>query len=234
MLTVRDLDAGYGSLQALWGVSLEVKAGEIVAVIGANGAGKTTLLRSITGLLSSSRGEVVFEEEVISRLPPNRIVGRGIALVPEGRKIFPYMTVRENLEMGAYVPQARANLAARMDEVTGLFPRLRERARQPAGTLSGGEQQMLAIGRALMSRPRVLLLDEPSLGLAPLVVKEIFRIVQAINRQGTTILLVEQNVRQALEVAERAYVLETGRIRLSGAGRELLGSPHVRKAYLGV
>ncbi|MGE5850548.1 MAG: ABC transporter ATP-binding protein, partial [Candidatus Methylomirabilota bacterium] len=153
---------------------------------------------------------------------------------PEGRKIFPYMTVQENLEMGAYLPHARANLAVRMDEVKGLFPRLRERARQLAGTLSGGEQQMLAIGRALMSRPRVLLLDEPSLGLAPLLVKEIFRIVQAINRQGTTILLVEQNVRQALEVAERAYVLETGRIRLSGAGRELLGSPHVRKAYLGL
>lgn len=234
MLTVRDLDAGYGSLQALWGVSLDVKAGEIVAVIGANGAGKTTLLRSITGLLPPLRGEVSFEDEVISRLPPNRIVGRGIALVPEGRKIFPYMTVQENLEMGAYVPQARANLADRMVEVTGLFPRLLERANQPAGTLSGGEQQMLAIGRALMSRPRVLLLDEPSLGLAPLLVKEIFRIVQAINRQGTTILLVEQNVRQALEVAERAYVLETGRIRLSGAGRELLGSPHVRKAYLGL
>lgn len=234
MLTVRDLDAGYGSLQALWGVSLDVKAGEIVAVIGANGAGKTTLLRSITGLLPPLRGEVSFEDEVISRLPPNRIVGRGIALVPEGRKIFPYMTVQENLEMGAYVPQARANLADRMVEVTGLFPRLLERANQPAGTLSGGEQQMLAIGRALMSRPRVLLLDEPSLGLAPLLVKEIFRIVQAINWQGTTILLVEQNVRQALEVAKRAYVLETGRIRLSGAGRELLGSPHVRKAYLGL
>jgi branched-chain amino acid transport system ATP-binding protein len=234
MLTVRDLDAGYGSLQALWGISLDVKAGEVVAVIGANGAGKTTLLRSITGLLSPARGEVRFEGEMISRLPPNRIVARGIALVPEGRKIFPYMTVQENLEMGAYLPQARANLAARMDEMMGLFPRLRERASQPAGTLSGGEQQMLAIGRALMSRPRVLLLDEPSLGLAPLLVKEIFRIIQAINRQGATILLVEQNVRQALEVAERAYVLETGRIRFSGAGRELLGSPHVRKAYLGM
>ena len=234
MLTVRDLDAGYGSLQALWGITLDVKAGEIVAVIGANGAGKTTLLRSITGLLSPSRGEVLFEDEVISRLLPNRIVGRGIALVPEGRKIFPYMTVQENLEMGAYLPQARANFAARMDEVTGLFPRLRERSSQLAGTLSGGEQQMLAIGRALMSRPRVLLLDEPSLGLAPLLVKEIFRIVQAINRQGTTILLVEQNVRHALEIAGRGYVLETGRLVLTGGGRELLGNPHVRKAYLGL
>jgi branched-chain amino acid transport system ATP-binding protein len=234
MLTVRDLDAGYGSLQALWGISLDVKAGEIVAVIGANGAGKSTLLRSITGLLSPARGEVLFEDEVISRLPPNRIVGRGIALVPEGRKIFPFMTVRENLEMGAYLPQARVNFAAHIDEVTGLFPRLRERASQLAGTLSGGEQQMLAIGRALMSRPRVLLLDEPSLGLAPLLVREIFRIVQAINRQGATILLVEQNVRHALEIAQRAYVLETGRLVLSGGGRELLGNPHVRKAYLGL
>jgi branched-chain amino acid transport system ATP-binding protein len=234
MLAVRDLDAGYGSLQALWGITLDVKAGEIVAVIGANGAGKTTLLRSITGLLPPARGEVVFEDEVISRLPPNRIVGRGLALVPEGRKVFPHMTVQENLEMGAYLPGARAKLAAGMAEVTRLFPRLGERSRQLAGTLSGGEQQMLAIGRALMSRPRALLLDEPSLGLAPLLVKEIFRIIQAINRQGTTILLVEQNVRQALEVAGRAYVLETGRIRLSGAGRELLRSPHVRKAYLGL
>jgi branched-chain amino acid transport system ATP-binding protein len=234
MLRVRDLDAGYGSLQALWGISLDVKAGEIVAVIGANGAGKTTLLRSITGLLPPFQGVVSFEDEVISRLPPNRIVGRGIALVPEGRKIFPYMTVQENLEMGAYLPKARVNFAARMDEVTALFPRLRERANQLAGTLSGGEQQMLAIGRALMSCPRVLLLDEPSLGLAPLLVKEIFRIVQAINRQGATILLVEQNVRHALEIAQRAYVLETGRLVLSGGGRELLGNPHVRKAYLGL
>ncbi len=234
MLTVRELDAGYGSLQALWGISLDVKPGEIVAVIGANGAGKTTLLRSITGLLSPTRGEVLFEDEVISRLPPNRIVGRGIALVPEGRKIFPYMTVRENLEMGAYLPQARVNFAAHIDEVTGLFPRLRERASQLAGTLSGGEQQLLAIGRALMSRPRVLLLDEPSLGLAPLLVREIFRIVQAINHQGATILLVEQNVRHSLEIAQRAYVLETGRLVLSGGGRELLGNPHVRKAYLGL
>jgi branched-chain amino acid transport system ATP-binding protein len=234
MLAVRELDAGYGSLQALWGLSLEVGQGEIVAVIGANGAGKTTLLKSIAGLVPPLRGEVRFEDQVISHLPANRVVGRGIALVPEGRKVFPYMTVRENLEMGAYLPPARGALEATLAEVTCLFPRLGERVNQLAGTLSGGEQQMLAIGRALMSRPRLLLLDEPSLGLAPFLVQEIFRIVRAINRQGTTILLVEQNVRQALEIAQRAYVLETGRIGLSGTGRDLLGNPHVRKAYLGL
>ncbi len=234
MLAVRDLDAGYGSLQALWGVTLEVARNEIVAVIGGNGAGKTTLLRSIAGLLPPRGGEVRFEDRVISRLPANRIVGRGVALVPEGRKVFPYMTVRENLEMGAYLPQARSARGASLAEVTRLFPRLGERISQVAGTLSGGEQQMLAIGRALMARPRLLLLDEPSLGLAPLLVQEIFRIVQDINRQGTTILLVEQNVRQALEIAQRVYVLETGRIGLSGTGRDLLGHPYVRQAYLGL
>ncbi len=234
MLAVRDLDAGYGSLQALWGVTLEVRAGEIAAVIGANGAGKTTLLKRIAGLLPHRGGEVRLDGELISSLPAHQVVSRGIALVPEGRKIFPYMAVRENLEMGAYLPRARGALTANLAEVTRLFPRLGERAGQLAGTLSGGEQQMLVIGRALMSRPRVLLLDEPSLGLAPLLVKEIFRIVQGINRQGTTILLVEQNVRHALEIAERAYVLETGRLVLSGGGRELLGNPHVRKAYLGL
>jgi branched-chain amino acid transport system ATP-binding protein len=234
MLSVHELDAGYGSLQALWGISLEVGPAEIVAVIGANGAGKTTLLKSIAGLVRPLRGEVRFEGEVISRRPANQIVGLGIALVPEGRKIFPDMTVRENLEMGAYLPSARETFAIRWAEVTRLFPRLGQRAKQLAGTLSGGEQQMLAIGRALMSRPRMLLLDEPSLGLAPLLVREIFGIVEAINRQGTTILLVEQNVRRALEIAGRAYVLETGRVTLSGPGRELLGNPHVRKAYLGL
>ncbi len=234
MMVVRDLDAGYGSLQALWGVTLELAPNEVVAVIGANGSGKTTLLKTIAGLLCPVRGEVQFGGQVISRLPANQIVSLGIALVPEGRKVFPQMTVRENLEMGAYLPQARRRLKASLDEVTGLFPRLRERASQLAGTLSGGEQQMLAIARALMSHPRLLLLDEPSLGLAPLLVREIFRIVQAINGQGTTILLVEQNVRQALEIAGRAYVLETGRVVLSGAGRELLGHPHVRRAYLGL
>ncbi len=234
MVGVRELEAGYGSLQALWGVTLEVAPNEIVAVIGGNGAGKTTLLKSIAGLLRPLGGEVRFGGQVISHLPPNQIVGLGIALVPEGRKVFPQMTVRENLEMGAYLPQVRKKCEASLNEVTRLFPPLRERAGQVAGTLSGGEQQMLAIGRALMSHPRVLLLDEPSLGLAPLLVREIFRIVQAINRQGTTILLVEQNVRQALEIAGRAYVLETGRVVLSGTGRELLGHPHVRRAYLGL
>ncbi len=234
MVGVRELEAGYGSLQALWGVTLEVAPNEIVAVIGGNGAGKTTLLKSIAGLLRPLGGEVRFGGQVISHLPANQIVSLGIALVPEGRKVFPQMTVRENLEMGAYLPQARGKFEASLDEVTRLFPRLGERAGQVAGTLSGGEQQMLAIGRALMSHPSLLLLDEPSLGLAPLLVREIFRIVQAINRQGTTILLVEQNVRQALEIAGRAYVLETGRVVLSGTGRELLGHPHVRRAYLGL
>jgi branched-chain amino acid transport system ATP-binding protein len=234
MLEISDLDVGYGDLQVLRGVSFTVQEGEIVALVGANGAGKTTTLKTISGLLTPLRGQVRFAGERIDHLPPHEIVARGIVQVPEGRKIFPSLTVLENLELGAYIRRAKQRRAESLAHVFALFPRLRERERQAAGTLSGGEQQMLAIGRALMAQPRLLMLDEPSLGLAPLVVQEIFAIVREIKAHGTTILIVEQNIQHTLRLADRGYVLENGQIVLSGTGAELLQSEHTRRAYLGL
>ena len=234
LLELAGVDVAYGDLPALSGVDLVVEPGETLSVVGANGAGKTTLLRTISGLLRARRGALRFEGEPIDRLACHRIVERGVVHVPEGRKIFGSLTVRENLELGSYTQAAKARRADSLERVFTLFPRLRERAGQAAGTLSGGEQQMLAIGRALMTLPKLLMLDEPSLGLAPLIVKEIFRIIGEINRAGTTVLLVEQNTRQALALSRRGYVLENGRVALSGSGETLLGNEHVRRAYLGL
>ena len=234
LLELAGVDVAYGDLPALRGVDLVVEPGETVSVVGANGAGKTTMLRTISALLRPRRGEVRFEGERIDRLPCHRVVERGVVHVPEGRKIFPSLTVRENLELGSYTRAAKARRAESLDRVLALFPRLRERATQAAGTLSGGEQQMLAIGRALMTLPKLLMLDEPSLGLAPLIVQEIFHTIAEINRAGTTVLLVEQNTRQALALSRRGYVLENGRVVLVGSGAELLGNEHVRRAYLGL
>ena len=234
MLELRDVVCGYGRVTALKGLSLSVGEGELVALIGANGAGKTTTLKAITGLLPLRRGTMALDGERLDGLSPARVVGRGIAHVPEGRQLFPTMTVRENLELGAASRESRTRRAETLDWVLRLFPRLAERTGQLAGTLSGGEQQMCAIGRGLMARPRLLMLDEPSLGLAPVIVKQIFENLAQINREGTTILLVEQNVGRALGLAHRAYVLESGRIALSGTSAQLLASPHVKQAYLGL
>lgn len=231
MLKVEDLNVCYGAIHAVKGVSFQVNRGEIVTLIGANGAGKSTTLRTVSGLLRSKSGSIKFRGENISRLPSHKIVERGLAQVPEGRRIFQQMSVQENLEMGAYTRGAETE--ADLEAVYRRFPRLRERRRQTAGTLSGGEQQMLAIGRALMSRPCLLMLDEPSMGLAPILVEQIFDIIRELHQSGTTILLVEQNAQMALSVADRAYVMETGKISLSGTGRELSESDAVRKAYLG-
>lgn len=233
MLELKNVHVYYGHIHALKGVSMRVEEGEIVTLIGSNGAGKTTTLRTISGLLKPKAGEIWFEGQRIDHLPPHHITAMGIAHCPEGRKIFARLTVLENLEMGAFLRRDRDGIKEDLERVLSLFPHLRERLKQPGGTLSGGEQQMLAIGRALMSRPRILLLDEPSMGLAPILVQQIFRIIREINRQGTTILLVEQNARLALAIARRGYVLETGRIRLEGPAKELLNSPEVRAAYLG-
>ncbi len=232
MLEVRDLHVYYGKIHALKGISLQVAQGEIVALLGNNGAGKTTTLKTISGLLRPRSGEVRLEDRVIHDLPPHAIVARGVAHSPEGRKVFNRLTVTENLEMGAYL-RRDAGVREDMERVFALFSRLKERRLQVAGTLSGGEQQMLAIGRALMARPRILLLDEPSMGLAPILVEQIFETVVDINRQGTTILLVEQNAAIALSVAHRAYVLETGNIALEGGAAELSEHPEVQRAYLG-
>jgi branched-chain amino acid transport system ATP-binding protein len=234
LLRLEALEVGYGALTAVREVSLEVNAGETVALIGSNGAGKTTTLKAITGILPLRRGAVALDGERIDGLSPARVVARGIAHVPEGRQLFPTMTVRENLELGAAGRDARARRADTLEWVFRLFPRLAERTRQLAGTLSGGEQQMCAIGRGLMARPRLLMLDEPSLGLAPVVVKQIFEVLAQINRDGTTILLVEQNVARALGLAHRGYVLENGRIALSGSRDALLASGHIKQAYLGL
>ena len=232
LLEVRDIQVYYGAIHAIKGVSFEVNEGEIVTLIGANGAGKTTTLDTIAGLLRSRGGDIVFHGESIAHKAPHLIVKDGLALVPEGRRVFTQMTVEENLEMGAFT-RANATVEPGLEKVYELFPRLKERRRQVAGTLSGGEQQMLAMGRALMSRPKLLLLDEPSMGLAPLLIKEIFSIIEDINKSGTTVLLVEQNANMALSIANRAYVLETGRITLSGDAKKLAASEDVRKAYLG-
>jgi branched-chain amino acid transport system ATP-binding protein len=232
MLAIRDLSVRYGGIHALQGISLEVPDGKIVTLIGANGAGKSTTLKAVAGLVQSA-GTIEWNGESLAGLGVKDIVERGIVLVPEGRRIFPNLTVDENLRLGAYTRSDKAGIARDRERVFTLFPRLKERARQKGGTLSGGEQQMLAVGRALMASPKLLMMDEPSLGLAPLVVKMIFEIVRAINASGTTVLLVEQNARVALECADSGYVLETGRISLSGSGKELLANDGVRKAYLG-
>ncbi len=232
MLAVNDIHVYYGSIHAVKGVSLEVNEGEIVTLIGANGAGKSTVLNTISGLLHPRGGSVTFMGQDLKGVPPHKLVARGMAQVPEGRRIFLQMTVEENLEMGAYT-QSKASIDGSIEDVYRRFPRLQERRKQIAGTLSGGEQQMLAMGRALMSHPRLLMLDEPSMGLAPILVEQIFDIIRELHAAGTTILLVEQNAQAALSVADRAYVLETGRISLSGTGAELMASDKVREAYLG-
>ena len=232
ILKVENINVYYGAIHAIKGVSFHVDEGEIVTLIGANGAGKSTTLQTISGLLRSRTGSIEFCAENISKLPPHKIVEKGLAQVPEGRRIFLQMSVQENLDMGAYT-QSGAGVGENIERVFEQFPRLKERRRQIAGTLSGGEQQMLAIGRALMSRPKLLMLDEPSMGLAPILVEQIFEIIQSLHKSGTTILLVEQNAQMALSVADRAYVMETGAISLSGTGRELAESDQVKKAYLG-
>ena len=233
MLTVEDINVYYGAIHAIKGISLDVPDGEIVALIGSNGAGKSTTLRTISGLMKPKTGKILYEGNDIAGVPAHKIVCMGLCQVPEGRHVFANMTVLENLELGAYLRKDKDGIAKDMDDVFKKFPRLLERKDQLSGTLSGGEQQMLAMGRALMSRPKLLLLDEPSMGLAPLLVKEIFNIIKEINESGTTVLLVEQNANMALSIADKAYVLETGRITLSGTAKELASSEAVRKAYLG-
>jgi branched-chain amino acid transport system ATP-binding protein len=234
LLELRAVEVAYGDLPALRGVSLSVQAGETLSVVGANGAGKTTMLRAISGLMRPRAGQILLDGLRLDTLPSHAIVEHGVVQVPEGRKIFPSLTVLENLEMGSYISAAKVRRREGLEQVFALFPRLRERRGQAAGTMSGGEQQMLAIGRALMARPRVLMLDEPSLGLAPIIVQEIFRIIGEINQLGTTVLLVEQNTRQALALSRRGYVLENGRVVLEGSGADLLGNEHVKRAYLGM
>jgi branched-chain amino acid transport system ATP-binding protein len=234
MLEVRNVSAGYGSFRALFDVSLEVRPGEAVAVIGPNGAGKTTLLRVISKLIPASSGELRMNGTPLGAVPPDQVVGLGIAHVPENRRLFPRLSVEENLRMGAFAPSARARFRERLEFVYELFPRMRERRAQLAGTLSGGEQQMCAIGRALMSGPRLLLMDEPSAGLAPVIVQQVFRLVERIRAEGYTVLIVEQNVQQVLRVVDRGYLLEVGRIRRSGSAEELLASDELRQSYLGL
>ncbi len=234
MLELKNLHAYYGAIEALKGISLKVKKGEIVTLIGANGSGKTTTLKAISGLIKDLKGEVIFKGESLIPLPPHQIVSRGVSLVPEGRRIFGNLTVKENLLMGAFLEKKKEVVAERMEKVFTVFPRLKERENQLGGTLSGGEQQMLAIGRALMANPEILLLDEPSLGLAPFLVQEIFKVIQEINKMGTTILLVEQNAHLALKISQRAYVLEVGRLVMEGDSAELIKKEEIKKAYLGI
>ena len=233
MLEIRNLSVHYGGIHALQGIDIDVPEGKIVTLIGANGAGKSTTLRSIVGLVKSSGGSVAWNGETLTGLPTKDIVSKGVVLVPEGRRIFPNLTVEENLKLGAYARNDKVGIAADEERIFSLFPRLQERIHQKGGTLSGGEQQMLAVARALMTKPKLLMMDEPSLGLAPLFVKMIFEIIRTINKEGTTVLLIEQNAKAALEIADYGYVLETGRIILQGKGRELLANDGVRKAYLG-
>jgi len=234
MLRVENLNVFYGDMQALWDVNFEVSEGELVTLVGANGAGKTTSLNAISGILQNKTGTIHFKDAPIHQLPPHEIASLGIIQVPEGRKLWPNMTVLENLELGAFLKQNRSMKNENLQRVYSLFPRLKERENQLAGTLSGGEQQMLAIGRALMPQPSILMLDEPSLGLAPILVKDLFQVIRQINEQGVTVLLVEQNLRYALENSTRGYVLETGKVTLYGPSSELLENPHVKKAYLGL
>ena len=233
MLEVKDLEVYYGMIQAIKGISFEVNQGEVIALIGANGAGKTTTLQTITGMLQAKKGHILFEGQDITKVPGHKIVTMGMAHVPEGRHIFSQMTVAENLEMGAFWLKDKSHVNEEMEKVYAQFPRLKERYKQAAGTLSGGEQQMLAIGRAIMSKPKIMLMDEPSMGLSPLLVKEIFEIIKQLNQEGMTILLVEQNAKMALSIAHRAYVLETGKIVLQGKASDMLENDNVRKAYLG-
>ena len=233
MLEIRNLSVHYGGIHALQGIDIDVSEGKIVTLIGANGAGKSTTLRSIVGLVKTSGGSVSWNGDLLTGMATKDIVSKGIVLVPEGRRIFPNLTVGENLQLGAYARRDKAGIKADEEKVFALFPRLKERIRQKGGTLSGGEQQMLAVARALMTKPKLLMMDEPSLGLAPLIVKMIFEIIRAINKEGTTVLLIEQNAKAALEIADYGYVLETGRIILQGKGRDLLADDRVRKAYLG-
>ena len=233
LLKLENVNVNYGGIQAVSDLNLHIEQGELVTLIGANGAGKTTTLRTITGLVKPKSGTLLYQDQDIRKTEVHKFVSQGLVMVPEGRGIFPKLTVLENLDMGAFYRNDKAQIQADIEYVMTLFPRLKERAKQLAGTLSGGEQQMLAMGRALMSRPRLLLLDEPSMGLAPLLVKEIFNIIKEINESGTTVLLVEQNANMALSIADKAYVLETGRIALAGTAQELASSEAVRKAYLG-
>lgn len=235
MLKVDNIDVSYGDVQVLFDVSLDIQSGELVVVIGANGAGKTTLLKTISGILTPQKGSINFEDKVISTQPPNKTVADGIIQIPEGRLLFPDMTVRENLKMGAFLTNSKETVNERLEMVHEMFPRLKEREKQLAGTLSGGEQQMLAVGRGLMAGPRLLMLDEPSLGLAPKLVQQIFDLVQQIKQElGVTVLLVEQNVRHSCEISDRAFVMENGKIVLHGPGSEMLENDHVREAYLGL
>ena len=233
MLKVTDLKVKYGMIEAIKGISFEVRDGEIVTMIGANGAGKTTTMHAISGLVKAAEGSIMLDDVELTKTPANKIVGMGLAQVPEGRRVFAEQTVEENLILGAYLRKDKSKMAEDMEEVYQLFPRLKERRKQLAGTLSGGEQQMLVMGRALRAKPSILLLDEPSMGLSPLLVSEIFHIIREINDKGTTILLVEQNAKRALAIADRAYVLETGNITLEGTGEELANDERVQKAYLG-
>ena len=233
MLEVKDLEVYYGMIQAIKGISFEVNKGEVIALIGANGAGKTTTLHTITGLLSPKKGSVIFEGKDITKIPAHKIVSMGMAHVPEGRRVFADLSVYENLKLGAYTRKDKENLSKDLENIYERFPRLAERKNQSAGTLSGGEQQMLAMGRALMSKPSIVLMDEPSMGLSPILVSEIFDIIESISKTGTTVLLVEQNAKKALSIADRAYVLETGKIVTSGKANELLENDSIKKAYLG-
>ena len=233
MLEVKDLEVYYGMIQAIKGISFEVNQGEVIALIGANGAGKTTTLQTITGMLQAKKGHILFEGQDITKVPAHKIVYMGVAHVPEGRRVFADLSVYQNLKMGAYTRKDKEEIEQTLAMVYERFPRLKERRNQSAGTLSGGEQQMLAMGRALMSKPRIVLMDEPSMGLSPIFVDEIFKIVQKISAEGTTVLLVEQNAKKALAIADRAYVLETGKIALSGDAKELMNNESIKKAYLG-
>ncbi|MBQ5590390.1 MAG: ABC transporter ATP-binding protein [Clostridia bacterium] len=233
LLEVKDLEVYYGMINALKGVSFEVNEGEVVALIGANGAGKTTILHTVTGLLSAKSGSVVYDGNDVTKVPAHRIVTMGMAHVPEGRRVFQQLTVLENLKMGAYTRSSAKEIEETLKEVYEHFPRLEERKNQIAGTLSGGEQQMLAMGRAMMSKPKLIVMDEPSMGLSPLLVKEVFKIIEVMHKAGITVLLVEQNAKMALSIADRAYVLETGKITFSGTGEELMSSEEIQKAYLG-
>lgn len=233
MLKIEDLIVSYGGIEALKGVSIEVEEGKIITLVGANGAGKSTTLRSIVGLVKPKSGRIIFEDKDLQNVQTKDLIKMGITLVPEGRRVFPNLSVLENLKLGAFVRKDEMNIKSDLEWVYSLFPRLKERTWQLAGTLSGGEQQMLAVGRALMSRPRLMMMDEPSLGLAPLIVKEIFQIIKEVNKKGVTILLIEQNANAALHIADTGYVLETGKIALKGTGKDLLTNDDVKKAYLG-
>jgi branched-chain amino acid transport system ATP-binding protein len=234
MLKVTGIDVFYGDLQVLWDVSFDVREKEILVLVGANGAGKSTTLKTISGLLAPRKGSIEFDGVRLDQLPPDRVIGQGVVHVPEARRLFREMSVEENLIMGSLSPEAKKKRYETMDWVYQLFPRMKERRKQPAGTLSGGEQQMCAVGRGLMALPKVLMFDEPSLGLSPILVQEVFEIAKRINKEGVTVMLVEQNVRQTLAMCDRAYVLENGRVVLEGTGKDLMNNPHVKEAYLGI